>query len=788
MRSTQRRVASVAVSAVLGLVLGAVPARAAVITTRETSLVLLAGALTFDNPDVARTISVTESGNSIVLTIPGEPIASTDDARCPSATGSVTCDLTGIADLNVLTGNGDDHIDVTTRLPTVLCGGPGDDVITGGPQVDLLAGAAGDDVLSGGGGDDFLRADRQAAGSGTEPFCSAQPTDRPGNNRLDGGAGADLVVGDAGDDVLHGGADGDVVFGRPGDDEIHGDDGEDLLVGEDGADRVDGGPDRDVLSGGAGADRLDGGDGDDDLGLPVLLTVDRGGPVEVSVETEDDQLFGGGGDDTLFAGPGDRTVDYGLDTEQRAPGRAEANGRDLLSGGDGQDQVSYVNREIPVSASLNGLPDDGAAGEGDDIATDVERVIGGARDDVLSGGPGDQALDGGPGSDTLAGLAGADLLDGGAQDGGADTLAGGAGPDALAGGPGPDDLAGGDDGDVLRGGGGADRLSGDAGDDQLHGDADADELAGGTGADLLDGGPGADRADYSATTTPVTVTLDGLRNDGARGEDWVQQVERVRGGPAADTLVGDDAANVLEGGGGADLLDGGGGEDALAGGAGGDALRARDGARDAVACGTGQDVAVVDERDRLRAGPERCERADAGSGARRGEALLRPAGCRLQVRLPGMARRLPLEAALSVPRSSVIEAGGCAAWLSTRGRAPRARAVGGTIVVRSPGGRLRPLVLELAGGGSSSCRRAPASRPVRRLTVLTRGNVRLQARFATASATGRGAAWTMADRCGSTLTRVRRGSVRVVDRSSARAFTVRAGHRHVSAPRRTRRS
>ena len=197
--------------------------------------------------------------------------------------------------------------------------------------------------------------------------------------------------------------------------------------------------------------------------MPILLTVDRGGPDEASVETGADGMYGGAGDDTLFGGPSDRTVNYGLDTGQRAPGQAEANGADVFSGGDGQDHVSYVNREIPVSVTLDGRPNDGASGERDDVAPDVERLTGGSGADDVSGGPGSQALDGGPGSDTLTGLDGADAIEGGTGDDGADNLAGGGGPDTLSGGPGGDSLSGGDDGDALGGGGGTDRLSGDGG-------------------------------------------------------------------------------------------------------------------------------------------------------------------------------------------------------------------------------------------------------------------------------------------------------------------------------------
>src|SRR5213075_615176 len=93
---------------------------------------------------------------------------------------------------------------------------------------------------------------------------------------------------------------------------------------------------------------------------------------------------------------------------------------------------------------------------------------------------------------------------------------------------------------------------GGSGDDTLIGSADAnvlsggfgdDTLDGGAGADVLNGGPGtADLADYSgrAAANPVTVTLDGVANDGGSGEnDNVgTDVENIDGGAGDDTLIG----------------------------------------------------------------------------------------------------------------------------------------------------------------------------------------------------------------------------------------------------------
>jgi hypothetical protein len=290
-----------------------------------------------------------------------------------------------------------------------------------------------------------------------------------------------------------------------------------------------------------------------------------------------------------------------------------------------------------------------------------------------------------------------------------------------------------------------------------------------------------DRADYADAARAVIVDLDGTRNDGERAEDWVRQIENIRGGSRADSLFGDARVNAIEGGSGRDLIDPDRGADSVGAGPGRDAILARDDARDTVKCGAGKDVAVADEVDVLGRAAELCERTDRGGGARRGEALLRPA-CRTDVRLPAAGRVLPLRQSLSVPRGTRIDAGRCAATLSAGRRAPRVHADGGAFVLRRAGTRRKPLSLALAGEPFSTCRAAPASRPVRSLAVRARGSVRLAGRFAVTSAVG--ASWTVEDRCASTVTKVRRGKVRVRDHGRRRAVVVRAPRRHVSTPRR----
>ncbi len=347
-----------------------------------------------------------------------------------------------------------------------------------------------------------------------------------GNDTLTGGPGRDGVFGGAGNDTLQGGPAADYLNGEQGQDVVAGGTGADLVIGDDGNDTLKGEDGRDRIGGGAGADALDGGAGDDEL---------LGGP-----------------------------------------------GADILAGGaGGHDLVTYGDRTAPVTADPDGAPDDGAAGELDTIASDVEDLEGGIGGDALVGGPGDSRLYGGDGNDTLQGGAGIDLLVG---DTGDDTLRGGNGDDTLmGGGTRPDEEA-----QMVAACDGVDRLRGDAGDDTLDGGAYGDAIAGGSGEDLV----------RYPRTSAVTVDPDGKADDGEAGEgdNVARDVEDIEGGAGADRLTGSAADNVLIGGSGADRLTGGSGGDELSGGAGPDTVSGGAG---------GDDLSGGNGKDQLNAGSDR---------------------------------------------------------------------------------------------------------------------------------------------------------------------------------------
>jgi Bacterial Ig domain/RTX calcium-binding nonapeptide repeat (4 copies) len=164
---------------------------------------------------------------------------------------------------------------------------------------------------------------------------------------------------------------------------------------------LNGGAGADTLVGGAGAETLNGGDGND-------------------------SLFAGTGAETLSGGNGNDTIDPG-------------NATDTVSGGPGIDQVVYFDNEFvsgtpgsyvatPVNVSLDGVANDGYAGNNSNIGTDVEDVS--VQDGVdctqvaptpcaygsaaLTGDSGPNSLSGGSGDDTITGGGGGDFLSGNA--------------------------------------------------------------------------------------------------------------------------------------------------------------------------------------------------------------------------------------------------------------------------------------------------------------------------------------------------------------------------------------
>ncbi len=105
----------------------------------------------------------------------------------------------------------------------------------------------------------------------------------------------------------------------------------------------------------------------------------------------------------------------------------------------------------------------------------------------------------------------------------------------------------------------------------------------------LSGGTGNDYVDVKGTVGSVTPNANTPNLLGGDGHD------QVYGWQFSDNLTGGYGDDIMGAGRGNDRLDGGPGADRLDGGEDSDTIYARDGYRDAVACGTGSDKAQTDK-------------------------------------------------------------------------------------------------------------------------------------------------------------------------------------------------
>jgi Ca2+-binding RTX toxin-like protein len=88
---------------------------------------------------------------------------------------------------------------------------------------------------------------------------------------------------------------------------------------------------------------------------------------------------------------------------------------DVFSGGAGSDEFVYGGDQVfgRYSVSLDGRANDGEPGEGDDVASDFERVRGSRGPDTLVGDDHKNTFFGGPGDDDITGAGRRDRLFGG---------------------------------------------------------------------------------------------------------------------------------------------------------------------------------------------------------------------------------------------------------------------------------------------------------------------------------------------------------------------------------------
>lgn len=478
-----------------------------------------------------------------------------------------------------------------------LWGGNGDDVLFGGntsgpdddnaENHDTIHARDGDDYLSGGIGQDNLRGQR-----GRDVIQGGDDADD-----VLGGRGPDRVLGEAGDDRVRGGRKQDVVVGHDGADWVQGGSGADTVAGghlsgpdDAGIDSVLGGAGDDYVSGGAGSDELFGKRGNDAL---------QGGTGSDVVHGDDgnDVLMGDAGDDSLSGDAGNDTIDEGS-----AP-----NGADAIEGGPDIDAVDYSLRTMAVSVTKDSTSNDGASGESDNIAGDIENALLPVIAPPVQGGGGGVTPTPTPTpsptvSATPSPTPTPPVPDGVPSDGDV-TIESSGGTLVIPAGTGVVTVVG--DGNLINLEGTRSVVIIGSG-NEIVGSADADmvEIIGDD--NVVELGAGDDQLSILDLSTRFAVSSPVSANvvEGGPGHDT------LRSASAADELAGNGGDDVLTGGGGRDLLSGGAGDDALSGGRGGDLL---DGGRhaDVLRGGRGIDSYYATKIDdvqgcetRLRRAPE----------------------------------------------------------------------------------------------------------------------------------------------------------------------------------------
>ncbi|MEA2398881.1 MAG: hypothetical protein QOK25_2437 [Thermoleophilaceae bacterium] len=255
----------------------------------------------------------------------------------------------------------------------------------------------------------------------------------------------------------------------------------------------------------------------------------------------------------------------------------------------------------------------------------------------------------------------------------------------------------------------------------VFGGAGSDTMYSGPGPELFDGGYGGDPAgtdpqsndtvSYAGRATGVTVTLDGLANDGAPGErdEILATVERVIGTDHADTLVGpatvpDSRVYTFDSGAGNDVIGGGAGRDAIYAGPGDDTVISLSGGKDYVDCGPGNDTVVADRADVVTGCEHRLSSYAVAVGRQQGNTVK----ALVAVPSPGSL----VQATLVAPAGAIP---------GSKGQPT----VGS--VSRRLGAGIRPLTIPLNAGGRSALRKRGSLSLVLRAAVEVPGRGPLRA-------------------------------------------------------------
>ena len=390
-------------------------------------------------------------------------------------------DVGGASSRNiVLAGVGDDRVNQPARPGTNDPAG----VVSGGP-----------DIVMGDNG--YVNWDVNGLLAG---FGSSQP-DVGGNDLIDVGDGANIVVGGFGNDTINAGAGADILLGdngmvtyTPGTTNLLEVVATDTTNATGGDDIINAGEGNNLIIGGVGTDTVTGGNGANlVIGDNGRITWTPGGNL-VSVASTDPALGAG---DTIVLGNGGNVVIGGFGGDTVTSG----SGNDTLIGDNGA--IGYTGGVMTSVASTDVIAGTG----GNDI------INGGDGNNLVIGGVGGDAITTGSGADVIIGDNGTILLDGNGTVvristgnpilGGDDIIATGAGNDIAIGGAGSDTITSPSGNNILIGDGGLVTIIGGTttigtldpqygGDDIISGGSGNNVIIGGAGFNVIVGSTGSD--------------------------------------------------------------------------------------------------------------------------------------------------------------------------------------------------------------------------------------------------------------------------------------------------------
>ena len=514
--------------------------------------------------------------------------------------------FTGSADDNYIGGGSGNDVIHGGGGSDIMSGGAGDDVLVGGAQDDILAGGTGADQMTGGDGNDTYYVDNakdvvnETPGQGdfdaiwTTISIGQLAHDVEGlygmggkaNMTLVGNELANIIFGDAGNDLIDGGLDGDKMHGSKGNDTYIVDDMNDQVFenANEGTDTV-----KSAVNFALGANV-------ENLILTGAGSIDGTGNALKNVIVGNDGanvLDGGAGADVMIGGKGGDTfiVDNVGDKVVETLNFQAGGGNDWVK--------SSVSFSLAGSVNVEYLT---LTGTGNLHAT------GNALDNHIEGNSGNNVIDGGKGGDVLQGRGGDDtyivdnLNDFVAEDpmDGTDAVVSSvalfqgyanvenyifktAAALNFVGNALDNEIHGGSGKDHIQGGGGRDHIYGNGGNDWLEGGSLNDLLDGGAGADKMEGhgdndtyyvnnvgdnvveqmGEGFDTVVSTISITHLFHDVEGLMLVGSANINGI-------GNDLDNIIYGNNGNNVLSGGGGKDELYGQHGNDTLFGGAGAD--------------------------------------------------------------------------------------------------------------------------------------------------------------------------------------------------------------------------